>query len=117
MAKPPGSVQTATISAGEKLSTPVDVTQGRISHIIVPADWDPVTNITFEASHDGTNYFEVRDNKGQEVMLAVTPGTLMLVDTLDLAGAHFKIRSGRHVEGGIDVAQTGDRTLIVAIAQ
>jgi len=107
---------TATIAKDETLSTPIDATTGRIDHIVVPGDWDPDTNITFQASSDGVAYFNLYDSNGNEIMIGVVPGTMVKVGQHAIGGAWIKLRSGRHDADENDTKQTGNRLFSIAIA-
>ena len=107
------NVVVATIDAGETLSSVIDARTGHISQILMPADWEPATNLTFQSSLDGELFADLFDHKGLEVMLPVVSGTMADVGPLGLSGAYFKLRSGRR--DAADLAQTRDRVFSISI--
>lgn len=84
------------IQPGEALSDAVDCTGGEIVRITMPGAWDPDANLTFAISSDGIMFNDLVDVKGEEIQIAVTPGTAVVVrgGEWTKAFAHVKVRSG-----------------------
>jgi hypothetical protein len=87
---------TVTIGAGASLSgSTIDLaTLGNPVAIITDAAWD--TNaVTFQASVDGTNFFNLYKEATEYSLAGVTASTLHSLDMQAFAGlSHLKIRSG-----------------------
>lgn len=89
-------LQGPVIQAGQSLSDPLDCRAGAILRMIMPSAWTSA-NITFQTSTDGTNFHDLVDNWGKEVMLPLVTGTVIVVSEaipyLDLV-PWLRIRSG-----------------------
>lgn len=108
------SIVSATIKNGASLS---DVTAGQ-QHLVgiqMPAAWDAAA-LTFAGSVDGTNFFPVYDQLGNEVMLPnVAASTYVAVPPMLLPRVpYLKVRSGTNANA---VNQTADRALLMAFAR
>lgn len=114
---PVGSAQdvisTATIASGASLSGAIDLGTARLAGIYMPSSWT-TANLTYQASTDGTNWFELYDNAGNEYTTTVAAGEAVIVPVSDTIGIRYiKIRSGT---SGTPVSQGADRVLtLVAI--
>lgn len=101
----------ARIAAGTSLSTVVDLNGAMIGGILVPAAWTAAA-ITFQASIDGSNFFDVFDSAGAETTIAsanVVASRFVLMDIRDFAGVRFlRLRSGT---AAVPVNQAADRVL------
>src|SRR5262245_15152727 len=90
---------TATIPAGQALSNSVDCTAGSTSGelraIICPNAWVVAGGVSFQASIDGTTWYNVYHSTGEEFRMAVTPGALIYLFA-DFARAFkfMRLRSG-----------------------
>jgi hypothetical protein len=58
--------QTAIIPAGQALSAAVPLGENQLHGILLPSVWT-TANLTFQISIDGSNYFEMYDDAGNEV--------------------------------------------------
>jgi hypothetical protein len=84
----------ATISAGQSLSSAVDCTSSRLVRIYMPDAWLDAP-LTFEVSSDNTVFRPVHQHDGYELQMPCQPGTAILVpDFMGAALAWLKIRSG-----------------------
>lgn len=108
---PPTVTATATIANGASLSGAIDLGQARLWAIQMPAAWTAAA-LTFQASLDGINYFNLYDNTGTEVSWTVAASQFQfeLFPAKWLAIRWLKIRSGT---SGVPVNQGGDRVLTV----
>jgi hypothetical protein len=98
----------ATIANGASLSAAIDLGDSRaLAAIVMPASWT-TANPTFQASPDGTSYFDVYDGGAERSVTASTSRVISvaIVDWLGLL--YLKIRSGT---SGTPVTQGADRTL------
>ena len=110
---PLGSVtsQNVTIANNTALSAELDLGVSTLVGVIIPATWT-AADLTFQASVDGTNYFNLYDDNAGEVTVKGTAGAYIVMRNLDLwRGVRFLIiRSGTH---SVAVNQGGDRVLTV----
>ena len=68
---------TATILAGESLSSPIDCSTGTPVMIYMPHEWTSA-HLSFQVSPDGTNYNDLFDSDGHELHSSVTYHVYML---------------------------------------
>ena len=102
----------ATIANGASLSDAVTLNGKQVAVIEMPAAWTPAV-ITFTASVDGTNYFNVHDNDGSEVCVVVDVTRRVHVDLSILSQQKYiKLRSGTSTTV---VAQGAARTIYVEV--
>ncbi len=108
---PPTVTAQATIASGASLSDAVDLGQARLWAIQMPAAWTAAV-LTFQASLDGVNYFNLFDNTNVEVTWTVAASQFQyeLFPAKWLAIRWLKIRSGT---SGAAVNQGADRVLTV----
>jgi hypothetical protein len=102
-----------TIANGQALSTVADLRGlGQVITVIMPSTWTAAA-LTFQASIDGANFFDVRYN-GAEVMDSAPPVSKWIAfDPAVFAAARYlKIRSGT---SGTPVNQAAERTLTLAV--
>ena len=85
----------ATITSGTALSPAIDLQIYRLFAISMPASWTAAP-ITFQASIDGVNYFNVYDDTGTEVSITVAASQYVVLTTpAKMLGARWlKVRSG-----------------------
>ncbi len=103
--------QTALIANGASLSSVVELGAGKLVAIQMPAAWTAAA-LTFQASIDGTNYFNVYDN-GTERNYTVDASRMLVLQLSDWVGIKYlKIRSGT---AGTPVNQGADRTLTLLV--
>jgi len=110
----PYSQPKATIQAGQSLSNCVYIGAGEIVAVEMPAAWDAAA-ITFQASVDGVNYFNLVDDAGNEVKLVASAGNHVAIGEGTAAKAeqfrgavYVMVRSGT---AAAPVAQTANRTV------
>lgn len=98
----------ATIANGASLSAAIDLGDSRaLAAIVMPASWT-TANLTFQASPDGTSYFDLYDG-GAERSVTASTSRVIAVTIVDWLGLRYlKIRSGT---SGTPVTQGADRTL------
>ena len=83
-----------TIPAGQAVSSSVDLTSKAMVTLMVPATWTPA-NISFLASYDDVNFYDLFDPAGVEVLKPVGPGRAVIIDPeMTQAALYVKIRSG-----------------------
>jgi hypothetical protein len=103
---------TATIGNGANLSDAVTLNGQQLAVIEMPAAWTAAV-LTFQASMDGTNYFNVYNDAGDEVYVIVDISRRVYVDIGALSQQKYiKLRSGTAVT---TVNQGGARTIYVEV--
>ena len=88
--------QTATIAASASLSGAVPLGEKTLVGIIVPNGWT-AANLTFQASEDDQNFFELQNNSGTAMTVTVplTTGCYIALDPTQWRGvSNIKVRSG-----------------------
>lgn len=84
----------ATIASSASLSSPADLSGTTLCGYIMPASWTSA-DITFQASIDGSTYYDLHDNFGNEVNHSVAAGKFITLNPADFACVRYlKIRSG-----------------------
>ena len=114
-AKPVGSqaveTTTVTIENGGSLSGAVDLGGRKLVAIVMPDTWT-AASMTFQASPDGTNYFNVYDGPTERA-LTVAASYYSELNISDWIGIRwFKIRSGT---AGTPVNQAAARTITLVV--
>lgn len=85
-----------------------------LSGIFMPAAWT-AANLTFRASYDGTNFFDMYDDLGAEFSVTASTSRFIMLDPAAFAGVNFLvIRSGT---ASTPVNQGALRTLTLALRQ
>lgn len=86
--------QVAEIAAGQALSSAVPLGEKTLVGILVPANWT-AASLTFQASTDDVNFFELVDGAGNPMSFTVAAGQIIAVDPTKWRGiTNVKIRSG-----------------------
>ncbi len=99
---------TATIAISASLSGSVDVNGTTIAGYIMPAAWT-AAGITLQVSVDGTNFFNLYDQYGNEVSHIVDASSFVQLTPSDMAAIRYiKIRSGT---SGTPVNQAAERVI------
>jgi hypothetical protein len=107
------------IPAGQSVSSAVDLTKSSLVMIMSPAEWDSA-NISFLVSIDGSNFVDLFDTNGTEIVRSMGPGRGLLVPAALTSAAFFptefflKIRSGVR---GNPIPQTQERVLTLALSK
>jgi hypothetical protein len=92
MAKPP---LTATIPAGESLSSIVEIGSSSLVFIAAPLDFVDA-NLSFQISDDGATFYDLIDENGGEVLRAIDAGCAIPIPLeLTKAVSYVRIRSGQ----------------------
>lgn len=105
------TVRKLTIAAGAALSDAANIGDGTVVGIYTPTGWT-AANITVQASHDGSAWFNVHDNAGTEVSISAAADRFNALDPDLLMGAHLvRLRSGTNA---VPVNQVAARTLRIA---
>jgi len=105
---------TATIANGASLSGAVNLDERTPVALLMPAAWT-AASITFQASLDGTTYYDVYTEAGGEYTLTVDVDQYIIIDPVDLAGARYvKVRSGT---GGAAQNQAAARTIGLVVRE
>ena len=103
--------RTAVIENGGSLSGAVDLGGRKLVAIVMPDTWT-AASLTFQASPDGTNYFNVYDDP-TERKLTVAASYYSALNIADWVGFRWlKFRSGT---AGTPVNQAAERTLTLVI--
>ena len=103
---------TATILSAASLSDALNINGRQVTVIEMPASWT-IAPITFQGSMDGSNYFNIYDNTGDEVYVIVDVSRRVPVDIPFLSQhKYIKLRSGTSVA---PVAQGAGRTIYVEV--
>lgn len=103
----------ATIANGQSLSGAVDLLASRPAFVITP---DTLTDgdMTFQASYDGVNFFDLYDKDG-EVKIPAAVVDVNRAISLDLSTffslRYLKIRTGT---AAVPVVQTAQRILVIS---
>jgi len=101
-------IVSATISSGGNLSGAIDLNGLSLVAIIMPSAFDGTT-LTFQASHNGTNWFELHDAAGNAITVTVGANRYIQLDWQRFLGIRYiRIRSGT---ASSPVNQTAARTL------
>ena len=100
---------TVTIGAAASLSDAEDMKGRRLVGIIMPATWT-TADITFQASIDGTNFYDLYDQDGNEVTVTspTASGFIGIYTAFTFVPTHLKVRSGTT---GTPVVQAAGRTI------
>jgi hypothetical protein len=76
----------------------------------MPAAWT-AANLTFQVSHDGTNFFNLYDKDGTEYTVTADASRAIILPLSDWVGIeHLKIRSGTAAAA---VNQGAERTIVI----
>lgn len=101
-----------TIANGTSLSAAVDLLGASLVAIVMPAAWT-AAGMTFQASIDGVNFFNVYTSAGAEYSATVAASQYVTLPIVDLAGVRWlKVRSGT---SGTPVNQGADRALKLVV--
>lgn len=105
------------IAASANITDAIDISGAKLVGVFMPAAWD-AADLTFQASYDGSNFFNVYDDNNTEVNVKAAASRYLQLKTggdddvaLDML-RHLKIRSGTN---GTPVTQTAARILILAL--
>lgn len=83
-----------TIANGASLSDSIDLSGTTLCGYIMPASWT-TADITFQASIDGTNFFDLYDQYGTEVKHTVSTNRFIaLLPSDNTSIRYIKFRSG-----------------------
>jgi hypothetical protein len=111
-AAPIPSVVTATILAGESLSSAVDLTAATPVAIYVPSTWQSAI-VTFQMG-DGQFFGDLFDRMAREVSVNVEAGTVVQINPDNSLGALFlKLRSGSRSNPIVQSVQQDFKVFIV----
>lgn len=103
--------QTASIASGSSLSSALDLGASKLVAIQMPSVWTAAA-LTFQASIDGVNYFDVYDNN-TERSYTVAASRMLVLQLSDWIGIKYlKIRSGTSAS---PVNQAADRELVLLV--
>ncbi|OGO41097.1 MAG: hypothetical protein A2Z04_01560 [Chloroflexi bacterium RBG_16_57_9] len=103
---------TATIANGASLSDALTLAGRQVAVIEMPSSWTAAC-LTFQASLDGSNYFNVYHDDGSEVYVIVDASRRVHVDIEALSQQKYiKLRSGTSITA---VNQGAGRTIYVEV--
>ena len=103
--------KTVTIASGASLSGAVDLGGRKLVAIVMPSGWTAAA-LTFQASVDGANYYNVYDGS-TERSVAVDADYYSMLAIGDYVGVRYlKVRSGTAASA---VNQGADRTLTLVL--
>ena len=101
---------TATIASSASLSGVVDLSGTTVVAIVMPSSWD-AADISLQASVDGTNFFDVYDQYGNEVNIPADADNFITLSPAAFASIQFmKIRSGSSASA---VVQSASRDITI----
>lgn len=102
-----------TIPAGEAYSPAFDVSNAQQVFIAMSGEWSQRAQLTFQFSpNSGASWFDVVDNKGQEVSVPIVTGGAMQLDTAIATKGHIKLRSGTRKW---PIPQDADRLFMITV--
>lgn len=105
-------VVAATIANGQSLSAELELGEGRLAAIQMPADWT-TAGITFQVAAAGGSFANLYDAEGTEYAVTVGASRMVLLPIADFLGfARVKIRSGT---AGSPVNQAAARELQLVV--
>jgi hypothetical protein len=97
-----------TIANSASLSGAIDLGGTSLAGYIMPASWT-AASVTFQASVDGTNFYNLYDQFGNEITHAVAASRFIALTPSDLVGVRYiKLRSGTSAS---PVAQGAERQI------
>jgi hypothetical protein len=105
---------TATITAGQSLSSPIDCRSGAPVLLFMPLAWT-AARISYQLSFDGSNFRDLCDRAAREIAVNVSAGTVVRLNpewTESALGCYLKIRSGSR---DMATVQTADRSFTLLI--
>lgn len=102
---------TVTIANGESLSGAIDLGGRKLAGIVMPASWTAAA-LTFQASPDGVNYFNVYDNATERSLTVAASYYSALTPSSWTSIRWVKLRSGT---AGSAVNQGGARVLTLVV--
>lgn len=105
--------ETATIANGASLSDALNIGSRDMFALIMPSSWTSAA-LTFQGSFDGTNYFNLYDDGGNEISFTVAASRYVIISSpAKFFGLKkLKIRSGT---SGTPVNQAADRAIGVIV--
>jgi hypothetical protein len=103
--------KSATIAAGESLSTVIDCGTGAPVFLHMPDEWTP-SRLSFQVSADGVNFKNLFNDSAQEIAFNIGAGTSVPLDTIWTPVIWLKVRSGTYE---LPVPQAADREIVVTI--
>lgn len=111
---PQVSYKNVPIPAGASgISGDVDLGPYRLGGIAIPSSWITATSITFQASADGTNWYNLFDEVGTEISIGVAASRLARLSLADwLSLRWLRLRSGT---SGAPVNQTNSPVLTLIL--
>lgn len=105
-------IRSVTIANAASLSDAATLNGLLLVGVVMPASWT-AANLTFQASVDGTNYFDVYDDSGVERTITAAASRFILIPATDLMSAvKLKVRSGTT---GTPVTQGGSRVITLVL--
>ena len=111
---PDATRPTAMIANGTSLTPAIDLAEGRLHRIVMPASWTSAA-LTFKASPDGVTFYDVYDASGEYTISSSIAGasrSIVIDPTIFYGMRYIQIRSGTT---GTPVNQGADRTLTLII--
>jgi hypothetical protein len=102
--------KTATIPAGQWLSSVIDCSAGAPIMIHIP-EWTAAC-LSFQVSPDGTNFYDWFDRDTVEIVVNVVEGTCVPLDPEWAAIQFFRLRSGLR---DLPVPQQADRQIVITL--
>lgn len=111
---PGGTFKQQTIANGTAITaTGFDVGAGAVvTGILMPASWT-AASLSFQASIDSANWFDVYDRFGVEIVIPAAASRVITVEpTLFIGFRYIKVRSGTT---GTPVNQGADRTITLIV--
>jgi hypothetical protein len=102
----------ATILAGQSLSSAIDLSDGAAIFLHMPPAWTPAL-LTFLISPDGVTYNDAVDREAREVAINIRGGTSIRLseDWTSAAAGYLKLRSGSSTR---PIPQEASRTFVIS---
>ena len=114
MAQPLSVAKTVTVADGASLSDAAFTEYLELCGVITDSGWNTAA-LTFQGSHDGTNYFNIWNGASELSYAAVVASTWVAFDpALFLGIPYIKVRSGTSASA---VNQTGDSVVTLVLRQ
>lgn len=105
-------ILTVTISSGTSLSGGIDLGPARVLALRMPTAWT-AASLTFQASDDGTTYYNMYDSTGAEMTATTAASRWLAFAPADFKSVRYlKVRSGT---SGTPVNQGANRTMTLVV--
>jgi hypothetical protein len=107
----PRTTATATILAGQSISSSIDLSAGTAVFIHMPMAWTSAL-LSFQISYDNSAFGDLVDETGHEIAINILPGTVIRALLIPPRAGWLRFRSGSRSGA---VIQPADRTITITI--